>query len=141
MRKNSAEFAWSNLSVTVLGRTFERILEVEYDVEINKKQIYGRGTKVKGIQRGNEKPTCSITIGQSELEALTLIAQATNPRAKATDLVFDIQVLYLDEDSGDIVVDRIIGAEFTKQPKSFKQDDSDMQMKGDCLCMDILYNV
>lgn len=141
MSTNSAEFAWCDISVTAMGRTFERILEVTYDVEVDKKQIYGSGKKVKGIQRMNEKPVVSLTLGQSELEAMIRVAQKTNPNAKFTDLVMDIQVHYLDTDKAALVKDRIIGAEFTKQTKSMKQGDSDMEIKLDGLAQDILYNI
>ncbi len=139
MSFNSTEFAWKDLTVTVMGRPIERLLEIDYDVEEDKKQIYGRGKKVRGIQGGNEKPVGSLSLGQSEMEAMIREAQKTNPNAKITDLAFDIQVHYLK--GTDIVKDRIIGAEFTKQPKAFKQGDSDMVMKGPFLAMDIMYNV
>lgn len=136
MSKNSAEFAWSNTLVTIMGRTFERILAIEYDVEVEKKQIYGRGSKVKGIQRQNEKPTGSITVGQSEYEAMVRVAGG-----KVTDIVADIQVHYTEEDGTAIVKDRIIGAEFTKAQKGIKQGDADMEIKMDFIAMDILFNI
>lgn len=139
MGTNSTEFAWKNISVTAMGRTFEMIDEIEYDTEEEKKYIYGRGGKVRGIQGGNEKPGGSITLKQSEVEALTRKAQETNPNAKLTDISFDIQVHYLK--GTDLVKDRILGAEFTKNPKGMKQGDTDMQIKLPFMCMDILYNV
>lgn len=139
MSFNSTEYAWKDLTITVMGRTLERITDVDYDVEEDKKQIYGRGKKVRGIQGGNEKPIGSITLGQSEVESLIRKAQETNPRGKLTDLVFDIQVHYLK--GTDIVKDRIVGAEFTKNPKAFKQGDPAMEIKLPFMCMDILYNV
>ncbi len=138
---NSPEFSWANIVVTAMGRTFERILAIEYDVETEKKQIYGRGKKVKGIQRQNEKPTASLTLGQSEVEAIIREAQKTNPFAKITDITFDIQVHYLRADAVALVKDKIVGFEITKAPKSMKQNDGDMEMKLDGLAMDILYNV
>ncbi|MBK7097902.1 MAG: hypothetical protein IPH58_05560 [Sphingobacteriales bacterium] len=135
MSINTTEFAWSDITVTAMGRTFERILAIEYDVEQEKKQIYGRGKKVKGIQRQNEKPVGKLTIGQSELEAMIAAAGG-----KVTELVMDIQVHYLDSDKGAIVKDRIVGAEFTKAPKSMKQGDSDMEVELEFIAMDILYN-
>lgn len=139
MSFNSTEFAWKDLAVTIMGRTIERLLDIDYDVEEDKKQIYGRGKKVRGIQGGNEKPAGNISLGQSEYEALLREAQRTNPNAKITDLVFDIQVHYLK--GTDLVKDRILGAEFTKQPKGMKQGDSDMVIKLPFMCMDIQYNV
>ncbi len=139
MSFNSTEFAWKDLTITVMGRTLERIMEISYDVEEDKKQIYGRGKKVRGIQGGNEKPMGSITIGQSEMESLIRKAQETNPNGKLTDLSFDIQIHY--RKGTDLVKDRIVGAEFTKNPKDFKQGDAAMDIKLAFICMDILYNV
>ncbi len=139
MSFNSTEFAWKDIVVTAMGRPFERIMEIEYDVEEDKKYIYGRGSKVKGIQPGRKKPGGNITIGQSELEAMLRRAQETNPLATYTDLVFDIQVHYLK--GTDLVKDRIVGAEFTKAPKGMKEGDSDMQIKLPIMAMDVLYNI
>ncbi len=135
----STEYAWCHMNVTAMGRTFERILEIEYDIEVDLKPIYGRGKKVKGIQDGNEKPTGSLTLGQSEVEAMIRKAQETNPNAKVTDITFDIQIHYLKD--LDLVKDKILGARFSKQTKSFKQGDADMQIKLPFLATDILYNV
>lgn len=136
---NTSEFQWKDLTVTAMGRTFVGITEVEYDVEVEKKQVYGRGSKVRGIQSGNEKPTGNMTIKQSELEAMIRTAQASNPNAKLTDIAFDIQVHYLK--GVELVKDRIIGAEFTKQPKQMKQGDGEMDVKLPFLAMDIQYNI
>lgn len=138
MAVNQTEYAWENITVTAMGRTFERITEVEYDVKKDKKYIRGRGSKVRGIQPGNEEPSGSITIGQSEMEAMIREAQASNPNAKLTDISFDLHVHYL---SGtDIVKDKCIGCQFTDQKKSMKQGDSDMQVKLGFMCEDIKYN-
>lgn len=136
---NSTEFAWKDITITAMGRTFERVMEIEYDVEEDKKYIYGRGKKVKGVQGGNEKPAGAITLGQSEVEAMIREAQKTDPNAKLTDITFDVQVHYLK--GTDLVKDRVISAEFTKQPKSMKQGDSDMQVKLPFMMMDVAYNV
>lgn len=136
---NSTEYSWSDLTVTAMGRTFERIMEIEYDTEVDLKAIYGRGKKVKGIQDGNEKPTGTLTLGQSEVEAMIRKAQETNANAKLSDITFDIQIHYLKGE--DLVKDKVVGARFTKNPKTLKQGDPDMQIKLPFLCMDILYNV
>lgn len=138
MAVNQVEYTWDDITITAMGRTFERITEVEYDVEVEKKYIYGRGKKVRGIQPGNEKPSGSITIGQSELEALIRQAQTTNANAKLTDISFDVHIHYL---SGtDIVKDKCIGCQFTKQPKGMKQGDGEMTVKLPFMCEDIKYN-
>jgi len=136
---NQVEYAWQNMTITAMGRTFERITDIEYDVEVDKKNIYGRGSKSKGVQPGREKPGGSMTIGQSELEAMIRSAQEGRPTAKLTDIVFDIQIHYLL--GTDIVKDRIYQATFTKQPKGMKEGDGEMTVKLPFMCTDILYNV
>ncbi|WP_346237764.1 hypothetical protein ABDK00_001640 [Niabella insulamsoli] len=135
MSINNIEFAWEDITVTAMGRTFERILAIEYDKKRTKKQLYGRGSGVKGIQRQNVEPTGSLTLGQSEVEAMIRVA----PQNDLTLLVMDIQSHYLNADSGAVVRDRIVGAEFVNLPKNFKQGDSDMEVKLDFLAIDILY--
>lgn len=136
---NKIEYSWEDITISAMGRTLERILDIEYDTEVEKKALYGRGKKVRGIGGGNEKPGGSFTIGQSEFESLVRTAQQTDPNAKITDLTFDIQVHYL---SGtDLVKDRIIGATLKNQPKGMKQGDTDMNIKLQFLCTDILYNI
>jgi hypothetical protein len=136
---NQIEYAWENITVTAMGRTFERITEIEYDLEEDKKLIYGRGKKVKGVQPGKEKPMCGLTIGQSELEAMIREAQKTKPNASSKDLVFDVQVHYLKD--VDLVKDKIIQFTPTSQKKVMKEGDSEMSIKLSGLCMDVLYNV
>jgi hypothetical protein len=136
---NSSEIAWRDLTLTAMGITFEAVMEVEYDVEVEKKHTYGRGGKVRGIQTGNEKPSGNITVKQSLLESLIQTAQKTNPLAKLTDISFDIQVHYMK--GTDLVRDRIVGAEFTKQPKQLKQGDTEMSVKLPFIAMDISYNI
>ena len=139
MGYNSTEFAWKDITVTAMGRPYERILEIEYDVEEDKKMIYGRGSKVKGIQPGRQKPSGTLTIGQSEFEAMLRRAQTTNPNATIRDMVFDIQVHY--QKGTDMVKDRLVGCEFTKSPKQMKEGDSDMVIKLPFMMMDVLYNM
>lgn len=135
----SSEYAWFNATVTAMGLTFENITEFEYDVEVEKKHTYGRGKKPKGIQSGNEKPTGTLTVKQSLLQSMIATAQLSNKNAKLTDISFDIQIHYL---SGtDLTRDRIVGAEFTKQPKQLKQGDTEMSIKLPFIAMDIKYNV
>lgn len=136
---NTTEFQWKNLTLVAMGMTFEAVTEVEYDVEVEKKYVYGRGAKPRGIQSGNEKPSGSLTVKQSLLEALIRTAQKEDKNAKLTDIVFDIQVQYLK--GTEMVRDRIVGAEFTKQPKSLKQGDGEMDVKLPFMAMDIKYNV
>lgn len=136
-----AEYAWRNITVSMLGRVLEGILDVEYEMEEEKKYQYGRGGKVKGIGRGNEKPSASITLRQSEVEAMTRAVQETDKKATLRDIVFDVQIHYVLLGGTEIVKDRIVNAQFTKITKSMKQGDSEMQVKMPMMCEDIMYNL
>jgi hypothetical protein len=136
-----AEYSWREVKVTILGKVIEGIMEVSYEKEVEKKPIYGRGGKTKGIQSGNEKCTGDLTLRQSEVEAMLLAAKATNPLATPLDIIFDVQVQYNLVGDATIVKDRVLAAQFTKLPKGMKQGDMDMQIKMPFLAEDILYGV
>lgn len=135
-----AEYAWRDITVSFLGRTIEGITDITYEKEEEKKAIYGRGGKIQGIQRGNEKCTAEITLRQSEVEALIRAAQSSNPKATLLDIEVDIDVHYILLGSAEIVKDRIVAAQFTKLPKSMKQGDTEMTVKLPMVCEDIIYN-
>lgn len=136
-----SEYTWRDLKVTMLGRTFEGITDVDYEKEVEKKPIYGRGGKVKSIQPGNEKNSGNISLRQSEVEAMLLATKATNINATILDIVFDVQIQYIGTGSSNIVKDRVVAAQFTKLPKGMKQGDTDMVIKLPFLAEDILYSV
>lgn len=136
---NSAEYSWNDISISWLGRELVRFLEVKYTTDVEKKHIYGKGSKPIGIQKGNEKVSGEVTVGQSELEAMTRKVQETKAGAKITDVSFDINIAYMQD--GVVVVDRIKGASLTKLEKGMKQGDSDMEVKLPFIALDVEYNV
>jgi hypothetical protein len=130
---NSTEFAWKDIEVVMLGRPVVRILEVEYSEEVEKKHIYGRGSKPVGIQKGNRKFSGSLMIGQSEL--IALIEALGDPLANT----FDISVSY--RKGTDLTRDRICGVDLTTISKGMKQGDTDMNVKLPFMCMDVKHDV
>ena len=136
---NSAEYAWKDIEISMLGRVLVRVMEIEYTTDVEKKHIYGRGKKPVGLQTGNEKCAGNITIGQSELEAFTADIQATNPGAKITDVAVTVNIAYIQ--NGIIVRDRVEGAGFTQLKKGMKQGDTDMEVKLPFMALDVVYNV
>jgi hypothetical protein len=139
MNFDSLEYAWKDLEVVLLGRPLVRILEVSYTVEAAKTKIYGRGKKALGIQDGNESVSGSITVGQSELEALVRAVQAVRPDGKITDFSFDLSISYVS--AARIVRDRVVGCKFTSVPKGMSQGDSDSTHQLSFEALDIKFNV
>lgn len=123
---NSREYAWSNLQVLLLGRIVTKIRAVEYDTEREKDYVYAAGDDPHAIQYGNKKYGGTITLLQSELEALTRFANS-NGYDDATDFDFDIVITYVAKE-GVTVTDTIINASITKLPKGFKQGDKFMEI-------------
>lgn len=132
---NSKQFAYADVKVVLLGRTLEGFLGVKYSVKTDKSRLYGRGKKALSIQSGNEEIEGSLTMVQSEVEALRAAVRAANPLAKITDISFDIVVTY--GDTLTAVTDIIRGCEFTEYEKSLKQNDKYMEIELKFIALDI----
>lgn len=127
MEFNSAEYAWKDLEVVLLGRPLVRILEVKYKVSQETKEIYGRGSEPLGIQEGNRKYEGEMKIGQSELEALISKAQQMSSGSDPTRMPqFNISVSYSKNDV--VVTDVLLGVKLNEFEKGMKQGDSDMEV-------------
>lgn len=136
---NTAEFAWKDLEVVMLGRPIARLLEVKYKVTKETKEIYGRGQNPLGIQEGNKKYEGEIKIGQSELEALINKAQLITPGGDPTDLPqFNVAISY--EKNGILLTDILVGVKLQEFEKGMKQGDSDMEVTLPFKCLAIEYN-
>lgn len=136
---NSKEYEWSDVHVVMMGREVTGIRGIQYDAEQEKTPIYGRGNKPRSIQKGNKSYSGTITILQSELEALQLAAGKNN---SILDLpAFDVVNAYAPESGGTIITDIVKSIEITKVPKGMKQNDPNMEIELPFVALDIQYNV
>ena len=86
--------------------------------------------------RGNKKYEASITVLQSELEAIIL-----SSGGDITNIApFDIVASHVTKRSMAIVTDVIKDFEFTDLEKSWKQGDKFMEIELPGVCMEIKYN-
>jgi hypothetical protein len=122
---NSREYAWSNLQVLMLGRIVTKIRAIEYDTEREKDYVYAAGDDPHAIQYGNKKYSGTLTLLQSELEAMTRYA-IKNGYDDVTDFDFDVVVTYVSKE-GVTVTDTVLNASVTKIPKGMKQGDKFME--------------
>ncbi len=136
---NGNEYAWEDIQVNILGRLVEGITAVEYSTKRQHDNIYGRGNKPRAMGRGKKEFSGSITLLQSEVEAI----QAALPKGKdLTDIAaFPIVVSYAPEAGGNITTDSILSARFTEVKKGGKQGDTSMPVELPLAIGDILYNV
>ena len=117
---NSKEYAYCDVAVTMLGRPVTGLRGIEYTVKKAKEALYGAGVNPKSIQHGRREYEGTLTVLQSELEALNRAAKEAG-HTDALDLDFDIVVTYLSE--GVLTTDIIRCASITEFPKGMKEGD------------------
>lgn len=122
---SSREYEWSDITVVVAGRPVTGFRAVDYSSKQEKEALYAKGNKPHGIQRGNKSYEGSITLLQSEYEALR---QACG--GDVLDASFDLVVAYGNASKGDaIVTDILVGAEVTEDNTEWKQGDKFQEKK------------
>lgn len=130
---NSREYEWSDVSVVAAGRMITGIRGVSYTSSQEKEALYGKGNKPHSIQRGNKTFAGSISLLQSELEALELAAGGD-----ALDISFNIIVAYGNPSKGDVITtDLLVGCEITEIPKGLNQNDKFMEIELPLVMLDV----
>ena len=116
---NSREYEWSDINVVMAGRNVTGFRAVSYTSKQEKEALYAKGNKPHSIQRGNKSYEGSISLVQSEYEALKQAAGGD-----LLDASIDLVVSYGNPTKGDtIVTDLLQGVEFTDDKTEWKQGD------------------
>lgn len=116
---NSKEYEWSDVTVTVAGRPVTKIRAISYVKKQEKEALYAKGNKPHSIQRGNKSYETSLTLLQSELEAIEAASGGD-----VLDASFNVVVSYGNPSKGDVIkTDLIEGNEITEVPKGMNQGD------------------
>lgn len=116
---NSREYEWSDINVVMAGRNVTGFRAVSYTSKQEKEALYAKGNKPHSIQRGNKSYEGSISLVQSEYEALKQAAGGD-----ILDASIDLVVSYGNPTKGDtIVTDLLQGVEFTDDKTEWKQVD------------------
>ena len=118
---NSAEYAFCNISVIVLGKKIGGLRGIKYKTAMEKEVVYGAGNEPRGMQHGNKSYDGELALLQSEIEAMTLAAGAGKSIVDMTGV--DIVVVYMPKGGGVLVTDIIKHAEFTEVEKGMNQND------------------
>ncbi|MCM1170405.1 MAG: hypothetical protein NC324_10775 [Bacteroides sp.] len=119
-RYNSKEYAYVDMQVTVMGRPITGLRGMEYTVKKAKEALFGAGVNPKSIQHGKREYEGTLTVLQSELEALNRAAIESG-YTDCLDLEFDIVVTY--ENAGVLTTDIVRCASITEYPKGMKEGD------------------
>lgn len=116
---NSKEYEWSDITAIVAGRPVTKIRAISYVKKQEKEALYAKGNKPHSIQRGNKSYETSITLLQSELEAIEAASGGD-----LLDASFNVVVSYGNPANGDVIkTDLIEGIEVTEVPKGMNQGD------------------
>lgn len=133
---NSKEYEWADVSAIIAGRSVTGLRGVEYSSSQEKEALYAKGNKPHGIQRGNKSYSGTITLLQSELEALEEAAGGD-----ALDARFNVIVAYGNPTKGDVLkTDLLVGVEITEIPKGMKQGDKFMEVALPVVMLDVKKN-
>ena len=120
MAFNSREYSCCDVQATILGRPLTGLRGIEYTAKKSKEAVFGAGINPKSIQHGRREYEGTLTVLQSELEALNRAAKEAG-YTDCLDLEFDIVVTYT---SGETVTTDIIRcASITEFPKGMKEGD------------------
>ena len=116
---NSRQYEWADITVFAGGRDITGIRSIKYSTKQEKELLHGKGNNPLSIQKGNKTNEGEIGLLQSELEALEVAAGGS-----ILDLELNVVVTYGNPSKGDAVkTDRLIGVQFTEDPRELKQGD------------------
>jgi len=138
MAFNSDEYSWRDLQVFMLGRLITGIQGVSYTLRQTKENIYAKGDKPHSRGHGNKEYDGSVTLLQSEVEAIQAELGDDEDLTDLRDMT--IVVSYAPENGG-VTTDELLAVEVTELPKGGSQGDTSMPSELNIVIGDINYNV
>jgi len=137
---NGRQYEWADISLILGGRDVTGIRGIKYKEKQEKELMYGKGNQPLSIQKGNKSYEGEITVTQSELETLKLLARQQTLRSSILGLNLNAVVCYGNPLKGDaMITDRLYGIQFTEEEKSMSQGDKNMEITLPFICTDIQY--
>jgi len=139
IRINKKEYTFGDIRVFVLGAFVLGLKGIEYTTKKEKEAGYGAGRSPRSIQHGKRAASGTLTVSQSELEALNRAARAKGFK-DLLDVDIDIVVSYSPEYSDVITTDVIQAASFSEMPKGMKEGDMSSTHALPFLALDVDYD-
>lgn len=133
---NTREYEYADITVILGGRDVTGLRGVKYTAKQEKELLHAKGNRPHSVQRGNKSYEGSISLTQSELEALSMASGGS-----VLDANVDIVVAYGNPAKGDVVhTDLIKGAEFTEAPKGMAQGDKFAEIELPFVAINVIDN-
>lgn len=137
---NGRQYEFADMSLILGGRDVCGLRGIKYSEKQEKEALYGKGNKPISIQKGNVSYEGEISLTQSELETLKLLAKEQTGRSSIIGLNLNAIVAYGNPLKGDaMITDRLFGIQFTEDAKEMKQGDKFMDITLPFICTDIEY--
>lgn len=128
---------WNNTTINIMGRDVVGIEEIEYNDNTKKENAYGAGGMPIGWTEGNYEAKLSFSLYVEEEQA---IQRTLPPGSRLQDIApFDINVQYVNPQTGIITMDIIHNAQFTGRTKSVKNNEGKMVHKHEMLISHITW--
>ena len=135
---NEKKYSWSDVNVTLLGRTVEGITAIEYGDKEDINPVKGRGKKPIGYTQGNyETEGVKLTLLVDEVRAI----QSKLPKGQhlASIQPFPITVSYLDE-AGGLVKETLRACKFMNNKRNASAGSTDaLTVELDLFCLEIIW--
>jgi len=138
MAFNSAEYAWKDLYVFIDGNLITGIQNIEYSEATEHEYVYGRGGTPRNIQDGNETYEGTVTLLQSEYEALREAVIAAGYK-NVTKPFFTVNVTYMI--GANFQTDTVQQLKFNEVPKAMAQNDKFMALEMPFMALGVKENV
>lgn len=133
---DTREYEWSDIGVVMAGRNVARFRNISYTESQEKEALYAKGDKPHGIQHGNKAFSGTVTLLQSELDAIDIAAGGD-----LLDARMNIIVSYGNPSKGDVIkTDLISSLEFTEVSKGMAQNDKFAEIELPFIALDIRRN-
>lgn len=137
MTINQQEYAYGDVTVWLFGQPVAGLRGIDYKISQTKGYVRGMGNSPRGIQHGERSVEGTLTILQSEFDALNRSAREQGYK-DLLDVTFDIVVSYGNADST-VTIDKICGASITELPKGMKSSDMFSEHALPFMALDVEY--
>ncbi|HIZ15167.1 MAG TPA: hypothetical protein H9816_04585 [Candidatus Tidjanibacter faecipullorum] len=137
MTINQQEYAYGDVTVWLFGQPVAGLRGIDYKITQTKEYVRGMGRAPRGIQHGERAVEGTLTILQSEFDALNRSARASGYK-DLLDVTFDIVVAY-GSTNGVVTVDKICGASIKELPKGMKTSDMFSEHALPFMALDVEY--
>lgn len=117
---NGRQYAWGDITIMLWGQPVFDAIGIDYKVSQKQDYLYSTGREPRGVQLGEKEYTGTLTVLQSEIEALNRTA-----RAKGYDSIVgvDADIVISYSVDGVILIDKIKSCFFSEYNKGMKQGD------------------